>query len=133
MATTTHPRVHCASGSLSLTQVNANSGLGTIVVPPDVTRKNTVVDGWLRASVAGAAGATAVIIAETGGTPTTVVSSTVGALTTDTIARFGDSNVTATNVGTACTKGRGLQLGRTVQNLTTCTSIDYCIYYTITV
>lgn len=125
MATTTHPRVHCASGSLTLGEVNTNSGLGTIVVPPDVTRTITVVDGWLRASVAGAGGATACIIAETGATPTTIVSATVGALATNVVARFGATNVTATNVGTACTKGRGLQIGRTVQNLTTCTSLDY--------
>jgi hypothetical protein len=133
MATTTHPRVHCASGSLTLTEVAANTLLGTIVVPPDVTRTITVVDGWLRAAGHSAAGATTLIIAETGGTPTTVVSATAGALTTDVIGRFGDTNITATNVGTACTKGRGLQVGCTGSALTTSHSLDYCIYYTVTV
>ena len=133
MATTTHPRVHCASGSLTLAQVNANTRVGTIIVPPDVTRQLTVVDGWLRSEGHSAGGATAVIVTETGGTPTTIISATAGSLTTDTIARCGDSNVTATNVGTACTKGRGLAIGCTVQNLTTSHSLDYCIYYTVTV
>ena len=133
MATTTHPKVHCASGSLTLTEVNSNSGLGFIIVPPHGDRTITIVDGWLRAPTTGAGGATAVIVAETGATPTTVISATVGALTANTVARCGAANVTATNVGTACTKGRGLQLGRTTGNLTTCASLDYCIYYTVTV
>jgi len=133
MATTTHPRVHCASGSLTLAQVNANTRVGTIIVPPAVDRTITVVDGWLRSEGHSAGGATAVILTETGGTPTTVVSAAVAGITQDLIARFGAANITATNVGTACTKGRGLAIGCTVGNLTTSHSLDYCIYYTVTV
>jgi len=133
MATTTHPKVHCASGSLTLAEVNSNSGLGFIIVPPHGDRTITIVDGWLRAAGHNAAGATAIIIAETGATPTTVVSATVGGLDSSIIGRFGATNITATNVGTADTKGRGLQLGRTNSNVTTSHSIDYCIYYTVTV
>ena len=133
MATTTHPKVHCASGSLTLGEVNAYSGAGTIIVNPSRDRTLTVIDGWLRSPGHNAAGSTAVIVTTTEGSPTTVVSATVGALTAETVARFGDSNVTFTAPNAALTKGTGLRIGRTTGDLTTSHSLDYCIYYTVTV
>ena len=131
MATTTHPRVHCASGSLSLTQVNANSGLGTIVVPPDVTRKITVVDGWLR-SDGNASGATAVVVTDNAATPIVAFAMAVGGLTAATVARVGvATHYTGTTIGQPLTGGKGLRIGCTVQNLATTTVLDYCIFYTV--
>ena len=61
------------------------------------------------------------------------ISATVGALTSGTIARVGAANVTATNVLTALGAGKGLRIGCTVADLTTCASgVDYCIFYTVT-
>jgi len=133
MATTTHPKVHCASGSLTLAQVAANTLAGTIVVDPAPDRTITVLDGWLRAAGHNAAGATTLIITDTTASPVTIVSATAGALLQDVVARFGASNVTFTAPNAALTKGKGLRIGCTGSALTTSHSLDYLIYYTVTV
>jgi len=133
MATTTHPKVHCASGSLTLAEVAANTLAGTIIVKPAPDRTITVLDGWLRSPGHNAAGATTVILTDTEAAPTTIVSATVGALLADVVARFGVTNVTFTAPNAALTKGTGLRIGCTGSALTTSHSLDYLVYYTVTV
>jgi len=124
------PKLHTATGSLATATVNADVKVGTnTIVPPVADRKITVVDGWLRATGGAAGGATAVVVEGTDGTD--VISAAVGALTEDTVARVGDTNVTASAIGTALDKGVGLRIYRTVAALTTCTSLEYCIKYIV--
>ena len=126
----TFPKVHCATGSLLTATVNANTNVGSNhIVPGAADRTITVVDGWLRATGGNAGGATAVVVEDTAGTD--VISATVGALTQNTIARVGDTNVTASAIGTAMAKGAGLRITRTVSDLTTASSIEYCILYIV--
>lgn len=124
------PRLHTATGSLLTATVNAAVTAGTnTIVPPIADRKITVVDGWLRSTGGSAGGATAVVVEGTDGTD--VISAAVAALTENTIARVGDTNVTASAIGTTLDKGVGLRIYRTVSNLTTSISIEYCINYIV--
>jgi hypothetical protein len=126
------PRVRCAQGNLSIDQVNAASRAGTIIVPDSGGRTITVVDGWMRSIGADPGGCTAIILTDNAASPTTVMSTTRATFNSNAIVRAGASGCTSTNVGTALTGGEGLRIGCTVGNLTTSTSLDYCIYYTIT-
>jgi len=131
-ATTTpaFPKVRVAFGNLTLAQVNANSRAGTVIVPGSAGRTIKVVDAWFRALGGNAGGATAVVLEDTAGTD--IVSTTQGALTQNALVRAGAANSTATGVGTYSGKDKGLRIGCTVGDLTTCSGgIDYCVLYTI--
>lgn len=129
-ATTTpyHPKVRIAQGQLTTAQVNS----GTVVVTAQAGKTIKVVDFWLRAIGGSAATATSVDITDTNSSPVTACSWAVGAITQNTVARAGAASVTATNLGTSLTKGKGLQIGRTVNPLTTCTDgVDYVVLYKV--
>ena len=101
------------------------------MLPGEPGRTITVVDGWLRATGHGAGGATAVIITETGGTPTTIVSATAGALRR---TRSPGSVIPTSPSPTwapPCVRARRL-IGRTDSDLTTSHALDYHIEYTVT-
>jgi hypothetical protein len=127
-----YPRVRCAQGNLTLAQIKANSRAGTVVLPGSAGKIVTVVDVWMRNVGGNIGGATAIALTETGGTPTTVFSATVGTFDSNVVVRVGVSGTTNTNVGTAMRPGRGLQIGCTVGDVTTHTSLDYTILYTVT-
>ena len=127
-----NPRVRCAQGNLTIAQVNAASGAGTVIVPKSGGRTITVVDGWLRSLGADPGGCTAFIVTDTASSPVTALSVTRATLNSNVVARAGITNFTATSMGTALTGGEGLQIGRTVGAVTTSDSLDYCIYYTVT-
>jgi hypothetical protein len=127
-----YPRVRCASGNLTLAQIKANSMAGTVIVPGKAGRIITVVDTWMRNIGSNIGGATAIALTETGGSPQTVTSTTVGTFDSNVFVRAGVSGTTVTAVGTAQRPGRGLQIGCTVGDVTTHTSLDYCILYTVT-
>lgn len=122
-----HPKVRVAAGQLTAAQVNANSRAGTTIVAAAAGKTIKVVDCWMRAIGGNSGGATAVVLEDTGGTD--VVSNTVGILTQNAIVRAGISNSTATNLGTALGKSKGLRIGCTVGDLTTATALDYCVHY----
>jgi len=126
------PRLRCAQGNLSIAEVNANTRAGTVIVPPSGGRTITVVDGWLRSIGADPGGNTAFIVTDTAASPVTVLSVTRATLNSNVVARAGITNFTATNLGTALTGGCGLRIGCTVGDVTTSTSLDYCILYTVT-
>lgn len=125
----TFPKCKVAEGQLTTAQVNANSGAGTVIVPAVAGRTLTVVDCWLRAIGGAAGGATAVVLEDTAGTD--AVSYVVAALTENVVARAGCSNSTATGLGTALGKSKGLRIARTVSDLTTATAIDYMVLYKV--
>jgi hypothetical protein len=127
-----YPKLRCAKGNLTLAQLNAASGAGTVILPAEAGRAITVVDTWMRNVGGNIGGATAIILTETGGSPQTVTSTTVGTFDTNVFVRAGVSGTTVTALNTAQRPGRGLQIGRTVGDVTTMTSLDYCIYYTVT-
>ena len=121
-ASTYYPKVPCAFGNATTAQVNA--GKTIVKARPGKTIK--VVDGWLRALGGNAATATSVQI--TDGT-TTAFKIAVGGLTENAVARVGlATHSTNTGVGTALTKGAGLQITAT-GTLATATSVDYCVFY----
>ena len=124
-----YPRARVASGRLSLAQLNAASGAGTIIVPDSSGRTITVTDAWFRSQAGGTCGgATAVVLEDTAGTD--VLSVTAATLTLAALVRGGATNATATNFGTALTKGAGLRIGRTDSDVTTMSAMDYVIFYT---
>jgi len=131
MALAAYPRVRCAQGQLTLAQINANTRVGTVIVPAEEGKTITVVDGWMRATGHTMAGCTAIILTETGGSPTTITSTTAATLTAEAVIRMGVSGVTSTNVGTTMRPGRGLTIGCTVGDATTSHALDYCIFYTV--
>ena len=126
-----YPRARVASGRLSLAQLNAASGAGTIIVPDSSGRTITVTDAWFRSQAGGTCGgATAVVLEDTGGVD--VLSVTAATLTLAALIRGGASGATATNFGTALTVSKGLRIGRTVSDVTTMTYMDYFVEYTVT-
>ena len=127
-----YPKLRCAKGNLTLAQIKANSRAGTVVLPGEAGRTITVVDTWMRNIGSNITGATAIILTETGGTPTTVTSTTVGTFDSNVFVRAGASGTTVTNLNTAMRPGRGLQIGCTVGDVADHTSLDYCIFYTVT-
>ena len=127
----TFPKLHCATGSLTLDQANAAATSGSgVIVPPAADRSLTVVDCWMRATGGAAAGATAIVLEETDGGD--VVSNAVAGLTENAVLRVGQANSTASAIGTTLTKGSGLRIIHTGSALTTATSIQYCVLYTVT-
>jgi len=126
----TYPRCKVAEGQLTLAQLNAASGAGTNIVDPIAGKTITVVDAWFRSAAGGTCGgATAVVLEDTAGTD--VLSVTAATLTLAALVRGGASGATATNVGTALGKGKGLRIGRTVSDVTTMTAMDYMVLYKI--
>ena len=124
-----HPKVRCATGRITLTQLNAASGAGTVVVKGVGGKTIKVVDAWFRSQAGGTCGgATAVVLEDTAGTD--VMSVTAATLTLAALVRGGASGATVTNFGTALGKGAGLRIGRTVSDVTTMTAMDYVIFYT---
>ena len=130
MATTsTDPRVRCVQGSATVAQVNA----GIVIVPDVPGRVVTVVDGWLRA-IGGAAGtATGVYIQDTAATAGSTLEWLIGALTQNAVARIGAANVTSTYAGVQMTRDKGIQMKTHGAALDTATSVDYCIYFTVSI
>ena len=127
----TYKRVHAVHGTLTLAQINASTRAGTLILAAAPGRTYTVVDTWMRALGGNAGGATAVILTDE--TPTTITSTTAGTLTQNTVVRMGVSGCTSTNVGTAMAGGKGLRIGCTVADLTTCTGgIEYYVEYLVT-
>ena len=132
-ATTTpyHPKVRCATGRITLAELNAASGAGTVVVKAAAGKTIKVVDAWFRSQAGGTCGGcTAVVLEDTGGVD--VLSVTAATLTLAALIRGGASGATATNFGTALTVSKGLRIGRTVSDVTTMTYMDYFVEYTVT-
>ena len=126
----TYPKCKVAEGQLTLAQLNAASGAGTVVVPAVAGKTITVVDAWFRSAAGGTCGgATAVVLEDTAGTD--VLSVTAATLTLAAVVRGGATNATATNFGAALTKGAGLRIGRTVGDVSTMTAMDYVVLYKI--
>ena len=126
----TYPKCKVAEGQLTLAQLNAASGAGTVVVPAVAGKTITVVDAWFRSAAGGTCGgATAVVLEDTAGTD--VLSVTAATLTLGAVVRGGASGATATNFGTALGKGKGLRIGRTVGDVSTMTAMDYVVLYKI--
>jgi hypothetical protein len=126
----TYPKCKVAEGQLTLAQLNAASGAGTVIVPAANGRTLTVVDAWFRSAAGGTCGgATAVVLEDTAATD--VLSVTAATLTLAALVRGGASGATATNFGTALGKSKGLRIGRTVSDVTTMTAMDYMVLYKI--
>lgn len=119
-----YPRVKCAQGNITTTNVNA----GTVIVKPRAHQSVTVVDCWLRALGGAAGGATSVNVADSDGTAIAVFA--VGGLTQNTLTRIGAANTTATNMLATQAAGKGLEIIAD-GTLTTATSVDYCVFYVV--
>lgn len=127
MASSTDPRLRCAQGSLT---AGAAIDTGTVIVPAMPGRTLTVVDGWMRA-IGGAAGGGTGIYVKDSTTGTVACEWLVGDLTQNAVARLGGGTTVATNLGTALAGNEGLKIVKHGNNITTATSVDYCIYYTV--
>ena len=124
-----YPRIRCARGNATTAQVNA----GKTIVNAVSGRTLTVVGGWMRALGGNAGGTTSVDIKDTKATsPVVAVACTQAGLTQNTILRFGTATTGEFNTSnTALTKNKGLQIVKTGNDLTTATSVDYVVYYTV--
>lgn len=126
MASSTDPRLRCAKGSILVADVNT----GTVIVPAMPGRTLAVVDGWMRAIGGAAGGGTGVYVKDTT-TGTIACEWLVADLTQNTVARIGVGTTVATNVGTALGGSEGLKVIKHGGDITTATSVDYCVYYTV--
>ena len=123
------PRVRCCQGNATIAELNYGTHTGVSIVPP-TSRTITVIDGWLRSVGSDPGVNTAFAVTDDAGV--VAFSVTRATLNSNALVRVGASGMTSTNVGTALTGGSGLKVCATVANVTTSTSLDYCIYYTIT-
>jgi hypothetical protein len=132
MAATTspyNPKVRVAAGNLTLAQLNAASGAGTVIVKGVPGRTIKVVDVWMRNVGSNVGGCTAIVLEDTAGTD--VMSTTRATFDSNVLVRAGISGTTVTNLGAACGKHEGLRIGRTVSDVTTMTGMDYVVKYII--
>jgi len=123
-----YPRVRCASGNALAAAITT---AGILIVPGAADRTITVVGGWMRSNGNTVGGATSVNVSDSSSTNEVMVG-TAASMTNTTILREGTSGMTCTKLGTALTKGDGLLLKGIDATVTTTTSVDYCVYYTVT-
>ena len=127
----TFPKCKVAEGQVTLAEINAGTTTNGVIIVPNVAGKTiTVVDAWFRSAAGGTCGGcTAVVLEDNAGVD--VLSVTAATLTLAAVVRGGASNATATNFGTALTKGKGLRISRTVADVTTMTAMDYVVLYKV--
>jgi hypothetical protein len=120
--------MRCLHGNATLAEVKT----GKVILGGEPGRTITVHDGWLRALGGNAGTATTVDISDTAGTPVVVFKMARGGLTENAVARIGlATHYTGTTVGTPLTPGKGLRIDDAGAVLDTCTSVDYCLFYTV--
>jgi len=124
-----YPRVRCVSGSV--TSATGLTTAGTLIVHGAADRTLTVVGGWMRAIGGTVATATSVNVADSSATNEVMVG-TAANMTANLILREGTTGMTCTKLGTALTKGDGLKIKGVGATVTGATSVDYCVYYTVT-
>lgn len=124
---TKRTRVRCVTGNATLNEVKA----GKYILPP-FGGSYVLMGGWLRALGGNAAAATSVNINDdTAAGHVVGVAIAVAALTENALADFdAASDTTRTTYGEPFAAGRGLLIEDAgASALTTCTSVDYCVFY----
>jgi hypothetical protein len=123
----THPYLRTVEGQLTTAEVNA----GVVVVPGQLHRQLTVVDGWVRAIGGNASANTSVDVVDSV-TGTVAIAFEVAGLTQNTVLRMGAANTTNTNVLAALGVGEGLKVVNNGTAMATATALDYHIDYVVT-
>ena len=124
------PVVYCLNDSVSLAEIKA----GKTILAAVAGRTVTVVD-WSVTAIGGAAtAATAVTLSDTAGSPVLIATIAVAALTEDAVVKPNTAtHVTdgAAGIGRGLTAAKGITAEQTGSDMTTLTSLQVVIQYTI--